>query len=99
MEHNVISVTPAFVETMYFQYLHILLTAERKAKLPEGADHKTMQPRRMLAKEKCSTVALALPVCLSGWLAMLLAKSSEYNRFIPLKKNAFRFRGNEFQMF
>ena len=41
---------------------------QRKAKRPEGADQKTISPGKTLANKKCSTVALALPVCLSAWL-------------------------------
>ena len=45
-----------------------LFRTYRRAKLPEGADQKTMLPQKTPVKLNRSTVPLALPVCLSDWL-------------------------------
>ncbi len=58
-----------------------MFSSQRRAKRPEGADQETMVPRRTPAKLKRSTVALALPVCLSDWLAISHDALSSLFRF------------------
>ena len=50
----------------------IFFKTERRAKLPEGADPKTMLPRKTLVRRKRLIVALVLPVCLSDLLVFFL---------------------------
>jgi len=42
-----------------------IFSKERRAKLPKGADKKTMLPGETPVKQKCLIVASTLPVCLS----------------------------------
>ena len=45
----------------------MIVAGERRAKLPEGADPKTMLPRKTPVEQKRLIVALDRPVCLSDW--------------------------------
>jgi hypothetical protein len=56
------------------QFSKLSFISYRRAKLPEGAGQKTMLPRKTPINRKCSTVAFALPVCLSDWLCNFFMK-------------------------